>query len=310
VPAPSLRHQLLAEVVPRLRRSAEVVDPEHERTTVLARKAARRPGLPTAATPGFARRFSVVTEEVDGASGPFPAWSITPRGVDPVRTILYCHGGGYVYPVDPFHVRYAARLGAATRSRVVLPGYPTAPEHTWRESRTGLLELAGRLLTGTRPVALVGDSAGGGLALALAQGLRDTARTTGAATPDRLLLHAPWVDLTMSSPDTERIAADDPWLFPGKAHVWARWWGGEGEDLARPELSPLFGDLDGLPPTLAFCGSRDMVSAGCRQLADRATTADWDLTYVERPGLIHVFGLLPGLPEARTALRMATEHLR
>lgn len=307
--SPSLRHELLAEVVPRLRRAAEVVDEPTERAHVLARKATRSPGLPTVAAPGFARRFSVVEEEVDGASGPFPAYSFSPRGLEPVRTILYLHGGGYVYGIDPFQVRYAARLAAALDARVVMPAYPTAPEHTWRESYDGLVRLAQRLLTGRVPVTLVGDSAGGGLALALAQTLRDRTPASGGASPDRLVLHSPWVDLTLSAPGTEAAAAADPWLFPGKAGVWARWWAGEDDDLARPELSPGLGDLRRLPPTLMLCGGRDMLAPGCRALADRALVAGWDLTYVERPGLIHVFGLLPGLPEAGQAMRAVTRFL-
>ncbi|WP_299056570.1 alpha/beta hydrolase [uncultured Nocardioides sp.] len=306
---PSLRHQLLAEVVPRLRKAAEVTDEPTERARVLARKATKRPGLPTVAVPGFARRFSVVEEEVEGATTTFPAYSFSPRGLEPVRTILYLHGGGYVHGIDPFQVRYAARLAAELGARVVMPAYPTTPEHTWRESHEALVALAQRLLTGRVPVALVGDSAGGGLALALAQSLRDRTPESGSASPDRLVLFSPWVDLTLSAPDTEAVAATDPWLFPGKARVWARWWAGSDAELFRSEVSPGLGDLDGLPRTLMVCGGRDMLAPGCRALADRAVHADWDLTYVERPDLIHVFGLLPGLPEAGQAMRAVVRFL-
>ena len=59
-----------------------------------------------------------------------------------------------------------------------------------------------------------------------------------------------------------------------------------------------------------FCGSRDLLVPGCRLLADRAAACDWDLTYLERPDLLHVFPMLPFIPEARTAHRITLEFLR
>ena len=86
--------------------------------------------LPTRLVPGFERRFSVVTEEVAG----FPVHVVTPRHRDPDRTIFYVHGGGFMAPIDPFHVRYVAGLASSLGARVVLPDYPLAPEHSWRDS--------------------------------------------------------------------------------------------------------------------------------------------------------------------------------
>jgi acetyl esterase/lipase len=153
---------------------------------------------------------------------------------------------------------------------------------------------------------LFGDSAGGGFALALAIALRDR----GGAQARRLLLHSPWVDLTTSTPETVQVAEVDPWLFLGKLHAYAEWWAGSPEDLGRPEVSPALADLTGLPPTLMFCGTRDLLVPGCRLLARRAAEASWPLTYVEVPDLIHVYPLLPFLPEARKAWRQTLGFLR
>ena len=89
----------------------------------------------------FEKRFSVVTEMVPGPAGEFPAYVITPRGTDPHRTLLYLHGGGYVAGIDPFHIRLLASLAAGLGVRVVLPDYPLAPEHTWRDSHAALASL-------------------------------------------------------------------------------------------------------------------------------------------------------------------------
>jgi monoterpene epsilon-lactone hydrolase len=164
-------------------------------------------------------------------------------------------------PIDPFQVRFAARLATALDARVVIPDYPLAPEHSWRDSHRPLVDLAGRL-AGEGDLALAGDSAGGGLALALAESLRDR----GGAQPSRMVLISPGVDLTTSTPETAELDAIDPWLFIGKVHAYAGWWAGSTGDLGRPEVSPALGDLAGLPRTLVLSGTRDLLVAGCRLL--------------------------------------------
>ena len=238
--------------------------------------------------------------------GRFPAYVVTPRRSDPRRTIVYLHGGGYVAGVDPFHVRYLTRLATALDARVVLPDYPLAPEHTWRDSHDLLADLTARWAEDSEETVLAGDSAGGGYALALAQTLRDR----GGPQADRVLLISPWVDLTTSAPETEEFNRTDPWLHLGKLQAYAGWWAGSPADLGRPEVSPALGDLAGLPPTLMLCGTRDTLAPGCRLLARRAAEADWDLTYVEVGGLIHVYPLLPIIPEARHAWARTLEFLR
>ena len=300
---PSRRHQLLAWAVPRLRRSRELDDAARERARVEAWHARLDRAVPTRLVPRFDRRFSLVTEEVAG----FPVHVVTPRHSSPGRTILYVHGGGFMAPLDPFHLRYVTRLASVLNARVVLPDYPLTPEHTWRDSYHPLLDLATRW-AGEDRLTLAGDSAGGGYALALSIGLRDL----GGPRASELLLISPWVDLTTSTPDTTAYAERDPWLFLGKLRAYAEWWAGSPDDLGRPEVSPALAelaDLAGLPRALMFCGTRDALLPGCRLLARRAEEAGWDLTYVEEPDLLHVYPLLPFIPEARRAWRTAVEFL-
>jgi acetyl esterase/lipase len=298
---PSVRHQVLARVVPRVRKSRELDDEPSERARVERWHEGLDRTLPTGTTPRFGRRFCVVTETLPGG---FPSYSIARRGTLPARTILYFHGGGYMAPISAWQVSYAARMADDLDARVVLPDYPLAPEHTWRDSHRALVELAERLATGDELV-IAGDSSGGGLALAVAESVRDR----GGPQPHRLLLISPWVDLTTSTPETAGLDAIDPWLFIGKVRAYADWWAGTPEDLGRPEVSPGLGDLSGLPPALMFCGTRDLLVPGCRLLARRAVEAGWDLTYVEEPGLIHVYPVLPLIPEARRAWRRTVAFL-
>jgi acetyl esterase/lipase len=112
------------------------------------------------------------------------------------------------------------------------------------------------------------------------------------------VLFAPFVDLTLETPGTDEAAARDPWLTLSKARLYGRWWG-DGRP-ADPEASPLFADLAGLPPTLLMCGTRDLLQPQVRELALRAEQAAVAVTYVEEPGLMHVYPLLP-VPEAERA---------
>jgi monoterpene epsilon-lactone hydrolase len=306
--SPSLRHQLVAWAVPRLRGSGELEDEDVERARLEQGHAGLDRSLPTRSVRRFDRRFSVQVEALTGRAGDsagFPAYVVTPRGSAPARTVVYLHGGGFVSPMDGAHVRYAARLAEALGARVVLPDYPLAPEHTWRDSHEPLVDLVARWAADS-PVVLAGDSAGGGLALAVALTLRER----GGPQPTHLLLHSPWVDLTTSTPETEEFSLRDSWLFLSKLTAYASWWAGSPDDLARPEVSPALADLAGLPPALMFCGTRDTLAPGCRLLADRAAEAGWDLTYVEEPDLIHVYPILPLLPEAKAAWRRTLAFLR
>ena len=99
-------------------------------------------------------------------------------------------------------------------------------------------------------------------------------------------------------------------VFKGKMRTYAQWWAGSPDDLGRPEVSPGLGDLSGLPRALMFYGTRDLLAPGCRLLVRRAAAARWDLTAVETPGLIHVYPLLPYLPEARVAFKQTVEFVR
>ena len=298
---PSVRHQVLATVIPRLRRAGELEDEPTERARVGAWHRTLDRSLPTRAVWGFATRWEVEVSDIS-----FPSHVLTPRGRPTHRTLYYVHGGAFMAPIDAFHVRYATRLADAIGARIVMPDYPLAPGHSWRDSHDALVEDAAHWAAEPGGIVLAGDSAGGGLSLAMALSTRDRALTPAT----HLLLHAPWIDLTTSTPETEAAAVLDPWLFLTKLHAYAEWWAGSPGDLGRPEVSPGLADLAGLPPALMLYGTRDLLHPGCRLLVRRAAEAGWDLTAIEAPDLIHVYGLLPGVPEARRAFRQAVEFLR
>src|SRR4051794_23153655 len=118
--SPSLRHELLAWAVPRVRKSRDLDDVDVERARIERWHATLDRSLPTRLVRRSDRRFAVVEEETGG----FPTYVITPRHLEPTRTVVFVHGGAYMAPIDPFHVRYAARLSRKLKARIVMPDYP------------------------------------------------------------------------------------------------------------------------------------------------------------------------------------------
>lgn len=293
---PSVQHRLVAKVVAWIRHSTEVEDAESLRKAKLEEHA-------TATTTPPARVVAGCDlHKIEGFG--FPVYDLRPRGSAPTRSVVYLHGGGYISHAHRTHWQYAVRLAERVGARVVFPVYPLAPEFTWRDSHPQVVSLFEQVAVDSPSgVTLAGDSAGGGYALAIAQQL---ARRNGPQ-PTHVVLVSPWVDVTNASPGTAQASARDPWLKMSRLRLAGEWWAGD-DDPTRPEVSPLYGDLTALPPTLMFCGTLDTMYPQCRDLAARAQEVGCDLTYVEEPDLLHVYPILP-VPEARQAFTTTLEFL-
>ncbi len=291
---PSLSHRVVNLVLPRLNPKQPIRDLEKFQAALIRRNQGRVTSPPEQISK---------THEIEKRDVGFPAYVCQRPGTTATRTILHIHGGSFTSSSHPQQWKWVARLAARTDARFVFPAYPLAPEHTWRDSHDQMVTLAESLIA-EGPLVISGDSAGGGFALAVAETLRDR----GGPQPTHLVLIAPWVDLTGSAPGIEEAAARDPWLSWDNHDAYALFWAGAPEDLSRPEVSPGLGKLDGLPPTLMFCGTHDMLYPGCVELAKRAAEAGWDLDFEVGHGLLHVYPILP-ISEARTAMRRVIAFL-
>ena len=236
----------------------------------------------------LSRRFAVDVRAADGHR----IFTVRPRGDRPVRgQIFYLPGGGYVNPPAFLHWWFIARLVKTLGVACTVPLYPLAPDHQCDEG-IGFAAEAWRRLAGehgAQNLLVMGDSAGGGLALAMLQQTR--------AIPAGLILNAPWLDASVSDPSQIEIERHEWLLNRFTLRTWGQWWAGP-RDLRDPMVSPLFGDLSELPPTLLLCGSADILVADARRLA---AAAPGKVRYVEEEGLMHVYPLLPFFPETRRA---------
>lgn len=301
---PSLQHEVLTRVIPLMRRSKSTDDVEGLRRALAESNRDAHEGPPRSV-----RKGRTVTIANDAG---FPVFTLErPRGrgrPKPTRSIFYLHGGSYCKPSDPRQWMYAARLADAIGARLVFPAYPLGPEYTYRDSHDTMADLF-KQTADVSPdgVILAGDSAGGGYALSLAQTLRDL----GGVQAKRLLLISPWVDLSGNAPGTKEAGERDPWLNIDLMPLYASFWVGSMDPADRldPRASPGLGYLNGLPPTLMYGGTRDVVYPGMEALFKRADESDWELEFVVAEGLLHVYPLLP-IPEARGAFAHAVRFIK
>lgn len=224
---------------------------------------------------------------------------LTPPGASDGRCVLYLHGGAYVLG-SPASCRpissHIAALGGVT---VLVPRYRLAPEHPVPAGRDDALRVLRAALAEYPRVMLAGDSAGGGLALAAAQQLRDA----GGPLPERMALISPWVDLHPEAPGRLERAARDPMLRPEWMRQCAAAYVGDGEDPRDPDWSPLYAAMAGLPDTLIQVGSEELLYEDSVRLHAALRAADVSCTLREYAGLWHDFQLHAAmLPVAREAI--------
>lgn len=208
------------------------------------------------------------------------------------RTVVHFHGGGYCVGSPLLSRVWAAHLSARTGCRVVLPEYRLAPEHRHPAALEDARAVLTALLAEDDAASLVlsGDSAGGGLALALTASMRDA----GAELPAGCMLLSPWLDLgrdCRASPDLVRreVLLSPEWLV-ACARAYA-----EPSQWASPAVSPLHAAPGGLPPLLIQAGTDELLVPDADSLAASANASGVDVTCTRWPRMWHDFMLQPGL---------------
>ena len=219
--------------------------------------------------------------------GGWPVYTLTPTKSTALGSVVYLHGGGWVNEIVTQQWQLAAQIAAEASTVVTVPIYPLVPSGTAEEviNRVTRMSEANGALYG--PVALVGDSAGGQIALSAAMSRRDE----GVVLPVTVLI-SPAVDLTFSNPRIPEVQPSDPWLGVPGGRVFAALWSGKRE-LTDPLVSPLFGDFAGLGPLTIFSGTRDILNPDARLLVAKAESAGVSVRYTEVAGQVHVYPLLP-----------------
>jgi monoterpene epsilon-lactone hydrolase len=232
--------------------------------------------------------------EVGGVRG----WWCRPQGAAPSTAILYIHGGAYVAGSAFAFRHFAGQIAVRANTAAFVADYRLAPEHPFPGAVTDAqAAYRGLVDAGFERIAIVGDSAGGGLTLSLLSLIR----TQSGTRPVAAVTFSPWTDLALTGDSMTTRAAADPLLRRKELDDAARLYMGD-RDRRDPLASPLFGDLAGLPPVLVHVGEDEVLLDDSLRFEGRCKSAE---LHVWR-GMVHVF---PASLAVLNAAREALDHV-
>lgn len=237
---------------------------------------------------------------VEDELGDVKAWRVSAPDAPRGNVVLHFHGGGYLIGSAKGSLEYASRLAAAADGICYTVDYRLAPEHPYPAAIDDAVVAYRALLARGIPASSIlvsGESAGGGLAVALVLALRNA----GAPLPAAIFAAAPFADLTLSGPTINAFNGDDPaanrdlLTFMGASYF-------QGHEPTDPLVSPLFGDFAGLPPLFVTASQGEVLLGDTMRLAERAEQAGVDVTLRVVEDSVHVYPIFPFLPETKRTL--------
>ena len=224
-------------------------------------------------------------------------WISSPQQTDSKRVILFVHGGAYIFGDAGKSIELPLRLGRAAGMKVLSVDHRLAPEDPWPAALNDCIDAYAWLIEqGYAPgsIAWVGISSGAGIVLSMA----NAAKQRDIPLPGAIYSMSAWADLTVSG---DSYVINNPLgQGPGtdsKIRELANMYVGDA-DPYDPTISPMYGDLHGLPPTLIDAGSRELFLSDSTRWARRATRAGVDVTLNVWDGMWHGFHIMPNIPEA------------
>jgi phosphinothricin tripeptide acetyl hydrolase len=243
------------------------------------------------------------------SAGGVPGEWLEPRGALPERAVLYLHGGSYICGSVNSHRSLAGHIAVAAGARVLIIDYRMAPEHPHPAAVEDALAAYTYILKDgfqAGHVAVAGDSAGGGLTLALLLALRDGR----GPLPGAAACLSPWTDLAFTGQSWKTKAKADLMIHDYKEQAFAKMYL-RGADARTPLASPLYADLKGLPPLLVQVGTDEVLLSDSTDFAEKARAAGVDVTIEVWEHMQHVWQFAAGfIPESTRAVKGIGEFIR
>lgn len=223
---------------------------------------------------------------------------LKPKGLKSKTHILYLHGGGYVFGFSKIHWTFMNDLIKKLNCIIIAPDYPLAPKFTYKDSFEMISSIYKELVekVGGDNLIIMGDSAGGGFALALAQKMKEE----NIEKASQIILLSPWLDVAMNNKEISLIEAIDPILGlsglkkAGKAYA-------GGEDTNNYLISPINGEVSGLGQISIFTGTKDSLNPDARKFREMAKEKGIDINYYQYQDMVHVW-MLFNLPESKEVI--------
>lgn len=203
--------------------------------------------------------------------------------------ILYLHGGAYIHQPTIYHHKFIDELAKTVNLKVEVPIYPKAPNQIFIRSYELIIDLYRRMIEEHEEVVIIGDSAGGGLAVGLMQLLKEQ----HIKQPLHAFLLSPWIDMNMDNKDiTEELQQSDPMLDIESLQFCGDLWCGH-TNKKHHLLSPIYGDLQSLPPMTIFVGTREILLPDIRLFKEKLQKFSNEVAYHEYVNQNHVFPIFP-----------------
>ncbi len=251
---------------------------------------------------------SGVRVERDEVHGLEAEW-LVPKQAPEAKLLLYLHGGAYVMGGGATHRQFVSYLARAAGVRALLPEYRLAPEHPFPAAVDDAVGLYRALLAdgyAAEDIVVAGDSAGGGLTLAMLLALRDGDDPLPAAA----CLLSPWLDLAATGETMSTHAQQDPWFKAEDMSFVSSYYCAEHQ-LRNPLVSPVYGDLSGLPPVYIQVGADEILLSDSTRAAEKIKAAGGQVDLEVWSGMWHVFQVfVRQMPESRAAIAKLGAYIR
>ncbi|MDH3491452.1 MAG: alpha/beta hydrolase, partial [Gammaproteobacteria bacterium] len=249
-----------------------------------------------------------VSVEATTVNGIDAEW-LRPKAAPDDKVLLYLHGGAYLIGSCRTHRQLVSHIARAAGINALVPDYRLAPEHRFPAGIEDAVGVYRSLLAeGFKPgdIFVAGDSAGGGLTIAMLLSLRHA----GVPMPAAAVLLSPFLDVTASGESATTRADQDPWFDATDLAVVADNYCANADELKNPLVSPVFANVAGLPPTLIQVGDDEILLSDATRFAALMEEAGLEVQLEIWPEMWHVFQLLVGkMPESRKAIRKIGAYL-
>ena len=211
-------------------------------------------------------------------------------------TVFYLHGGAYFMDFTRAHWKLMNTLVKEADAQVIAPAYRLLPFATWKEAFDLIIPLYKEYceVNPDKKIIIMGDSAGGGLSLAVTEQLK----ADGIRMPDELVLLSPWVDVSMENEEIKDYESKDPFLTPTPLKICAEYWRGE-LDVHDWRVSPIYGDLKGIRNVTVFSGTDEILYPDAAKFFKMLDDASNEMIVAQ--DMNHVYPLFP-IPEAKPAV--------
>ncbi len=234
-------------------------------------------------------------------------WTISAINSKSDLIIIYLHGGAYMGNLITEHWRLIEKVISKTSATMVVPDYPLTPESGCEETYDFIEGLYTRLIAEypSKRIVLMGDSAGGGLALGFTQLLRDENKKQ----PDQIIIFSPWLDVTMSNPLLKKLDKQDKILsIAGLKSAGQKY--AANLDLKDFRVSPVHGNLSGLCRISLFTGTGDILYADAQKFKQLMKEQNLHFNYFEYPDLFHDWVIITSLKESLDVINKVYELLK